>query len=60
MNILEMVRPVRGTGHLFDVLDVLHRDRLALRVHDGAFSAMDPTTRSSTSSATWSHAASIG
>jgi hypothetical protein len=55
-----MVRLVRGTGHLFDVLDVLHRDRLALRVHDCAFSAMDPTTRSSTSSATWSHAAAIG
>jgi transposase-like protein len=27
------------------VLDVLHRDRLALRIHDGAFSAMDLTAR---------------
>ncbi|WP_375546827.1 hypothetical protein [Streptomyces gossypii] len=25
------------------MLDVLHRDRLALRIHDGAFSAMDLT-----------------
>ncbi|MGW1354849.1 hypothetical protein ACWCQE_37145 [Streptomyces sp. NPDC002409] len=28
-----------------DVLDVLHRDRLALRIHDGAFSVMDLTAR---------------
>ncbi|MFH8409151.1 hypothetical protein ACH4FX_30830 [Streptomyces sp. NPDC018019] len=27
------------------MLDVLHRDRLALRIHDGAFSAMDLTVR---------------
>ncbi|MCX4529842.1 hypothetical protein OG982_29810 [Streptomyces sp. NBC_01551] len=27
------------------MLDVLHRDRLALRIHDGAFSAMDLTAR---------------
>ncbi|MEU3544553.1 hypothetical protein AB0H90_37480, partial [Streptomyces paromomycinus] len=26
-------------------VDVLHRDRLALRIHDGAFSAMDLTAR---------------
>ncbi|MFJ5836942.1 hypothetical protein ACIQGO_09255 [Streptomyces shenzhenensis] len=27
------------------MLDVLHRDRVALRIHDGAFSAMDLTAR---------------
>ncbi|WP_406529373.1 hypothetical protein [Streptomyces sp. I8-5] len=27
------------------MLDVLHTDCLALRIHDGAFSAMDLTTR---------------
>ncbi len=37
-----MFRLVRGTGH---ILDVLHRDRLALRIHDSAFSAMDLTAR---------------
>ncbi len=37
-----MFRLVRGTGH---ILDVLHHDRLALRIHDGAFSAMDLTAR---------------
>ncbi len=36
---------MRGTQHILDVLDVLHRDRLALRIHDGAFSAMDLTAR---------------
>ncbi|MER5756801.1 recombinase family protein [Streptomyces sp. NPDC002088] len=41
----EMFRLVRGTGHILDVLDVLHRDRLALRIHDGAFSGMDLTAR---------------
>ena len=45
VHISEMFRLVRGTGHILDVLDVLHRDRLALRVHDGAFSAMDLTAR---------------
>jgi hypothetical protein len=42
-----MFRLVRGTGHILDVLDVLHRDQVALRIHDGAFSAMDltPATR---------------
>ncbi|MGW6362184.1 hypothetical protein ACWFR5_45215 [Streptomyces sp. NPDC055092] len=45
MHISEMFRLVRGTGHILDVLDVLHRDRLALRIHDGAFSAMDLTAR---------------
>jgi DNA invertase Pin-like site-specific DNA recombinase len=43
VHISEMFRLVRGTGHIIDVLDVLHRDRLALRIHDGAFSAMDLT-----------------
>ncbi|MBQ0971005.1 recombinase family protein [Streptomyces sp. RK31] len=42
VHISEMFRLVRGTGH---ILDVLHRDRLALRIHDGAFSAMDRTAR---------------
>ncbi|MGW5418620.1 hypothetical protein [Streptomyces sp. NPDC003943] len=28
---------MRGTGHILDVLHVLHRDRLALRIPDGAF-----------------------
>ncbi|MFD9302895.1 molybdopterin dinucleotide binding domain-containing protein [Streptomyces sp. NPDC060048] len=31
-----MFRPVRGTGYILDVLDVLHRDRLALRIHRGS------------------------
>ncbi|MFM9442484.1 hypothetical protein [Streptomyces acidiscabies] len=44
VHISEMFRLVRGTGH---VLDVLHRDRLALRIHDGAFSVRTspPATR---------------
>lgn len=45
VHISEMFRLVRGTGRILDVLDVLHRDRLALRIHDGAFSAMDLTAR---------------
>ncbi|MFD7490818.1 recombinase family protein [Streptomyces sp. NPDC059832] len=45
VHISEMFRLVRGTGHILDVLDVLHRDRLALRIHDGAFSGMDLTAR---------------
>jgi DNA invertase Pin-like site-specific DNA recombinase len=40
-----MFRLVRGNQHILDVLDVLHRDRLALRIHDGAFSGMDLTAR---------------
>ncbi|WP_328939137.1 recombinase family protein [Streptomyces tauricus] len=44
-HISEMLCLVPGTGHILDVLDVLHRDRLALRIHDGAFSAMDLTAR---------------
>ncbi|GAB3974699.1 hypothetical protein GCM10029978_056970 [Actinoallomurus acanthiterrae] len=45
VHISEMFRLVRGTGHILDVLDVLHRDQVALRIHDGAFSAMDLTAR---------------
>ncbi|QIP74634.1 recombinase family protein [Streptomyces sp. VN1] len=45
VHISEMFRLVRGTGHVLDVLDVLHRDQVALRIHDGAFSAMDLTAR---------------
>jgi hypothetical protein len=33
-----MFRLVRGNQHILDVLEVLHRDQLALRIHDGAFS----------------------
>lgn len=45
VHISEMFRLVRGTQHILDVLDVLHRDQVALRIHDGAFSAMDLTAR---------------
>ncbi|MGW5903731.1 hypothetical protein ACWFQ6_18515 [Streptomyces althioticus] len=45
MHIGDMFRRVRGTQHVLEVLDALHRDRLALRIHDGAFSAMDLTAR---------------
>ncbi|MFD5713500.1 hypothetical protein ACFWHW_24500 [Streptomyces pharetrae] len=45
MHISEMFRLVRGTGHILDMLDVLHSDRLALRIHDGAFSTTDLTAR---------------
>ncbi|WP_328904675.1 recombinase family protein (plasmid) [Streptomyces sp. NBC_00441] len=45
VHISEMFRLVRGNQHILDVLDVLHRDRLALRIHDGAFSAMDLAAR---------------
>ncbi|MFD0786522.1 recombinase family protein, partial [Micromonospora azadirachtae] len=45
VHISEMLRLVRGNQHILDVLDVLHRGRLALRIHDGAFSAMDLTAR---------------
>ncbi|WP_265868303.1 recombinase family protein [Streptomyces sp. SKN60] len=45
VHISEMFRLVRGNQHILDVLDVLHRDRLSLRIHDGAFSAMDLTSR---------------
>ncbi|MFB6781801.1 recombinase family protein [Streptomyces sp. NPDC056352] len=45
VHISEMFCLVRGTQHILDVLDVLHLDRLALRIHDGAFSAMDLTAR---------------
>ncbi|GGZ01483.1 hypothetical protein [Streptomyces poonensis] len=45
MHISEMFRPARGTGHILDMLDVLHLDQVALPIHDGAFSAMDLTAR---------------
>ncbi|MFD0385836.1 recombinase family protein [Streptomyces stramineus] len=45
VHISVMFRLVRGNQHILDVLEVLHRDQLALRIHDGAFSAMDPTAR---------------
>ncbi|MGW8767460.1 recombinase family protein [Streptomyces sp. NPDC055815] len=45
VHISGMFRLVRGTGHILDVLDVLHRDQVALHIHDGAFSAMDLTAR---------------
>ncbi|MGA5565766.1 hypothetical protein ACPCUV_32000 [Streptomyces platensis] len=45
MHISEIFRLVRGTGHILHVLDVLPRGLLALRIHDGAFSAMDLTAR---------------
>ncbi|WP_415958272.1 recombinase family protein [Streptomyces sp. 021-4] len=45
VHIFEMFRLVRGNQHILDVLDVLHTGRLALRIHDGAFSAMDLTAR---------------
>ncbi|MEW2079067.1 recombinase family protein [Streptomyces sp. NPDC013433] len=45
VHISEMFHLVRSTGHILDVLDVLHRDQVALRIHDGAFSAMDLTAR---------------
>ncbi|MEU6537257.1 recombinase family protein [Streptomyces sp. NPDC047000] len=35
VHISDMFRLERSTGHLLDMLDVLHRDRLALRIHDG-------------------------
>ncbi|MFI6002035.1 hypothetical protein ACIA98_16760 [Streptomyces sp. NPDC051366] len=38
VHISEMFRLVRGTQHILDVLDVLHTSRLALRIHDAAFS----------------------
>ncbi|MEU5282293.1 recombinase family protein [Streptomyces asoensis] len=42
VHISEMFRLVRGNQH---ILDGLHRDRLALRIHDGAFSAMGLNAR---------------
>ncbi|MFD8668955.1 recombinase family protein [Streptomyces microflavus] len=45
VHISEMFRLVRGNQHILDVLEVLHRDQLALRIHGGAFSAMDLTAR---------------
>lgn len=45
VHISEVFRLVRGNQHILDLLEVLHRDQLALRIHDGAFSAMDLTAR---------------
>ncbi|MCX5103837.1 MULTISPECIES: recombinase family protein [unclassified Streptomyces] len=45
VHLSEMCRLVRGTGHILDVLDVHHRDQVALRIHDGAFSVMVLTAR---------------
>lgn len=39
VRISEPFRLVRGTGHILDVLDVLHWDQIALRIHGGASSA---------------------
>ncbi|MEW9515424.1 hypothetical protein [Streptomyces tubercidicus] len=40
---LSGVRYTAGTDVRDHGVHVLHRDRLALRIHDGAFSAMDLT-----------------
>ncbi|MFD3916231.1 recombinase family protein [Streptomyces sp. NPDC058603] len=45
VHISEMFRLVRGTGHILDVLDVLHHYWVRLRIHDGAFSVMGLTAR---------------
>ncbi|WP_399946455.1 recombinase family protein [Streptomyces sp. BBFR25] len=45
VHISETFRLVRGTGHVLDVLDILHLDQVALRIHDRAFSAMNLTAR---------------
>lgn len=45
VHISEMFRLVRGTQHILDGLDVLHQGRLAMRIRDGAFSAMNLTAR---------------
>lgn len=39
VHISEMFRLLRGTGH------IVHREQVALRIHDGTFSAMDLTAR---------------
>ncbi|MFD4032671.1 hypothetical protein ACFWVP_19675 [Streptomyces sp. NPDC058637] len=40
-----MFRLVCGTRHILNVLDVVHREQVALRIHDGALSGMDLTAR---------------
>lgn len=45
VHISEMSASSAAPSTSSNVLDVLHRDRLALRIHDGAFSAMDLTAR---------------
>ncbi|OKI06204.1 hypothetical protein A6A06_37500 [Streptomyces sp. CB02923] len=37
----------RSNPHILDMLNVLHRDQVTLRIYDGAFSAMDLTARHS-------------
>jgi DNA invertase Pin-like site-specific DNA recombinase len=44
VHISEVFRLVRGNQHILDLLEVLHRDQLALRIHDGAFSASSRRT----------------
>jgi hypothetical protein len=45
MHTSEIIRLVRGTQHILDVLDVLHHGRLALRIPDGGFPAMNLPAR---------------
>ncbi|WP_372492464.1 hypothetical protein [Actinomadura litoris] len=40
VHISKIFRLVRGTQHIRDLLDVLHRDRIALRIHAGARSPL--------------------
>ncbi|MFJ5115762.1 hypothetical protein ACIQAD_34495 [Streptomyces sp. NPDC088551] len=40
-----MLRLVRGTGHILDVLGILHRYQMGLHIHGGAFSVMGLTAR---------------
>ncbi|MFD7116222.1 hypothetical protein ACFWAA_04035 [Streptomyces sp. NPDC059922] len=52
VHISGMFRLVRGTGHIPGVLDVLHREQLALRIHDGAFSTTARSPRRTSPPAT--------
>ncbi|MFB8383858.1 hypothetical protein [Streptomyces rubiginosohelvolus] len=45
VHISEVFCLVRGNQHIFDILEVLHRDQLVPRIHDGAFSATGLTAR---------------
>ena len=47
-HICEMFRLVRGTQHILDVLDVLHRDRLALLERRASAARPPPTIRGNT------------
>jgi DNA invertase Pin-like site-specific DNA recombinase len=44
VHISEMFRLIRGTGHILDVLDVLHRDRLARREYENRVNALATET----------------